>query len=200
MPSPCPPGLPGAYSVASYADSVRRLVLAYKERDAVGLRGSLAAALSTAVATAAHQRQPLALVPVPSTLAALRRRGFDPTLGLARSAARQLRQAGADAVVVPLLGHVRAVADSATLNAEQRQANLRGALIATRHHRALRGRVVVVVDDVITTGATIAEAARALRAAGVPPLAAATIAATARHNEVVRPGLHKPRPDDYGAG
>lgn len=199
MPSPCPVGLPNAYSVAPYADVVRTLLLAYKERDAVGLRGPLAAALATAVATAAPG-QPWILVPVPSTRAALRRRGFDPTSRLAQLAARRLRRVGAHAVVAPLLTHVRAVADSAGLTADQRQTNLHGALRATRPSPVARNRCLVLVDDVLTTGATMAEAARALRAVGLAPTAVATIAATQRHSEVVRPGLHKQRQDDYGAG
>jgi len=150
--------------------------------------------------TAARSDLPWALVPVPSTRAALRKRGFDPTHRLAQSAARQLRRAGADAVVVPLLTHVRAVADSAGLTADQRRINLHGALSATRDRRGARNRFLILVDDVLTTGATVAEAARALRAVDLAPTAAATIAATQRHHEVVRPGLHKMRQDDYGAG
>jgi predicted amidophosphoribosyltransferase len=69
------------------------------------------------------------------------------------------------------------VADQADLTAADRAANLSGAL---RARFDLRGSRVIVVDDVITTGATLAEAARALRAAGADVRAAAVVAATAR--------------------
>jgi predicted amidophosphoribosyltransferase len=79
---------------------------------------------------------------------------------------------------VRALGHQRRVADQAGLTAADRATNLSGAL---RVRQDLRGLRVVVVDDVITTGATLAEAARALRAAGAEVPAAAVIAATERH-------------------
>lgn len=78
---------------------------------------------------------------------------------------------------VPALEHRRRVADQAGLTAADRAANLSGALQARYDLRGLR---LIVVDDVITTGATLAEAARALRAAGAEVTAAAVIAATAR--------------------
>jgi predicted amidophosphoribosyltransferase len=78
------------------------------------------------------------------------------------------------------LTHRRRVADQAGLTATARAANLSGAL----HTRLdMRGHRVIVVDDVITTGATLAEAVRALRAAGAEVPACAVIAATERHGE-----------------
>jgi predicted amidophosphoribosyltransferase len=78
------------------------------------------------------------------------------------------------------LTHRRHVADQAGLTATARAANLSGAL----HSRLdLRGHRVVLVDDVITTGATLTEAARALRAAGAEVQACAVIAATERHTD-----------------
>jgi len=79
---------------------------------------------------------------------------------------------------VPALEHRRRVADQAGLTATDRAANLTGALQARLD---LHGVRVIIVDDVVTTGATLAEAARALRAAGAEVLAAAVIAATERH-------------------
>lgn len=78
---------------------------------------------------------------------------------------------------VQALEHRRRVADQAGLTASDRAANLAGAL---RARFDLRGQRVIVVDDVITTGATLAEAARALRAAGAEVPAAAVVAATGR--------------------
>ena len=93
--------------------------------------------------------------------------------------ARLAGDRGTPVVCVQALQHRRRVADQAGLNASDRAANLAGALQARFD---LRGQRVIVVDDVITTGATLAEAARALRAAGAEVPAAAVIAATSRRS------------------
>jgi predicted amidophosphoribosyltransferase len=112
------------------------------------------------------------LVPVPSSPAAVRARGQDHARRLARAAARTLPGVPAR----PLLRLTRAVADQAGLDTAARARNLSGALTA----RASAGLRVVVVDDVVTTGATLAEATRALQAAGAQVLGAAVVAATVR--------------------
>lgn len=90
-----------------------------------------------------------------------------------------LRATGVPVTCVPVLRHRRRVADQAGLGAAARSANLAGALQAIAPWR-VQGRRVVVVDDVITSGATLAEAARTLQAAGARVTAAATVAATPR--------------------
>jgi predicted amidophosphoribosyltransferase len=196
MPTPTPPGLPPSYAVADYSGPPRDLVLAYKERDLVALTRPLAAALAASVEGALATAHPgagsaVVVVPVPSTRAAVRRRGFDPVARLARPAVARLRGTGRAAVVVPALGHVRAVADSAGLTAPERAANLAGALGVRRGTAArIANRRVIVVDDVMTTGATVAEAARALRSVGAEVIGAAMIAATVRRTELVLAGLH----------
>lgn len=69
------------------------------------------------------------------------------------------------------------MADQSGLNVAQRAANLAGALAV---RRPVAGLEVVVVDDVMTTGATLVEAARALRAGGAQVRGAAVVAATRR--------------------
>lgn len=180
-PHPAPSGLPPSYAVAAYAGMVRTLLLAYKEEGVVTLGEPLGAALAGAVAAAAGADR-LALVPVPSTRRARRARGDDVVARLARVAARRLRADGRTATVVTALAHARPVADSARLTAAQRATNLAGAF--RLRHRAevvLGGHTVVVVDDLITTGATLAECSRLLRRCGVEVAAAATVAATQRH-------------------
>nr|WP_329883560.1 ComF family protein [Streptomyces sp. BE20] len=173
--------LPRVHAAAPYADPVRGLLLAHKERGALRLAGPLGDALARAVRSslgpdAGHAA--LLLVPVPSARAAVRARGHDPTLRLAGSAARALRRTGLDARAAPLLRHARPVADQTGLSAAGRRRNLHGALtVLPGAPRRLAGRLPVLVDDLVTTGASLAEAARALAAAGLPPGAAATVAA-----------------------
>jgi len=181
-PCPPPPGLPPVHAATPYADPVRQLLLAHKERGALRLAAPLGRALAAAVRSAAGAgAAPLLLVPVPSTRRSVRARGHDPMLRLAQAAARELRRTGIATRVAPALRQVRPVADQAGLDAAQRQHNLRGAL-AVPGHLAVRlvGHRLILVDDLVTTGASLAEATRALRAAGCPPRAAATVAATAR--------------------
>lgn len=182
-PAPCPPGLPPLWVVTDYVGAVRELLLGFKERGVTGLADSLARPLAAATLAAASPPigQPVVVVPVPSQRAAVRRRGDDVVALLARRTARELRRSGVDARAVPALVHRRPVADSAGLSAVERSANLRGALTVVPWLAAtLCPHEVVVVDDLVTTGATLCEATRALAASGIAVAGAATLAATRR--------------------
>jgi predicted amidophosphoribosyltransferase len=196
-PDPVPPGLLAPDPVPpwagrAYADPLRRMLVAYKDRD----RATLAAPLGTALAAVVEQAvldggtvaavpgaAGVELVPVPSSRASTRRRGRDVVADLARVAAGRLRRRGYDAGVVSRLVPARVVADQAGLSADERVANLHKAL-TTRGSGPAR-RAVVLVDDVLTTGATAAEAVRALRVGGVAAAAVAVVAATPRRRPVV---------------
>jgi len=178
-PVPPPPGFPPATAAASYDGVVRAALLAHKEHGRLALTAPLGRALAAAVAALDLVPGPLLLVPVPSAPREVRRRGHDHARRLAAAAATSLRSAGLDARPVPVLAHRRRVADQAGLDTAGRQANLRGAL---RVRRPVEGLAVVVVDDVVTTGATVTEAARALSAAGAQVRGAATVAASVRRS------------------
>lgn len=110
----------------------------------------------------AHRAEPLPqlLIPVPLSTPRLRRRGYNQALELARALTGVLRiglAAGA-------AWRTRETREQTRLDAAQRRNNVRGAFAVDA--AAVRGRHVALLDDVITTGATAAELARVLRAAG----------------------------------
>lgn len=166
-PVPEPPGLPVVHAAARYGDEVRAVLLAHKERGALALAAPLGVALAGAVrAGAVWGEGAVVLVPVPSARRAVRARGHDPARRIALAAARDLRSSGTPARVAAVLRQRRDVADQAGLNSRQRMENLAGALVVVSGGgRLLSGGPVVLVDDLMTTGASLAEAARAVRAA-----------------------------------
>ncbi|MGA8996128.1 MAG: phosphoribosyltransferase family protein, partial [Nocardioidaceae bacterium] len=103
----------------------------------------------------------------------------DPLLRTARVAAARLRARGTHARVRPLLVAAAPVRDQAGLAAVERSLNLAGSMRA-RVTGPAAGVSVVVVDDVLTTGATAREAQRALEVSGVSVAAVAVVAATRR--------------------
>ena len=178
-----PWGFPPTVAAAAYAGPVRPAVVAFKDRGRAELARPLGAALGLAVAAvlSAVPEGPVLLVPVPSSRAALRTRGRDHVRELAVAAVRELRAEGIRADVARILRRRGRVRDSAGLDAQQRRANLAGSFAL---RGALPGDVLtVLVDDVVTSGATLTEAAVALGGAGLPgalPVVAAVVAATPR--------------------
>ncbi|MFL6021895.1 MAG: ComF family protein [Marmoricola sp.] len=185
VPEPAPAGLPPVFTAGEYADLLRRLVLAHKEHRAFGLAVPLGVVLAAVLADALADlgapagTRPL-LVPVPSSRSATRARGHDPVRRMVIAAARAAR---GPTFAAPLLRVARKVADQAGLDARQRAANLDGRLAVSGRQLRLLARsggpvLPVLCDDVLTTGATLAEAQRALTAVGLPAALAVTVAAT----------------------
>jgi predicted amidophosphoribosyltransferase len=170
--------------VAPYEGPARAALTVHKEEAVLALARPLGRALALSVfgllardLAAGGAPGPIVLVPVPSRRQVTRARGYDPLLSVSRQARRALRRAGLDARLARSLRLTRKVEDQAGLDARARAANLERAFVA----RPVRGGLpAVVVDDIITTGATAVEANRALRAAGVEVLGIAVIAATPR--------------------
>jgi predicted amidophosphoribosyltransferase len=187
-PVPSPPGLARTTVAAPYDGLVREMIVGLKERQLLGLARPLGDLLVLAVdrhLAAAPAEAALLLVPVPSRPSSVRARGFDSTRALAARAARGLRARGRDADVAPLLRTRRGLQDQAGLDAAGRAANLAGALTCPspalrRLARRRSSAVVVLCDDVVTTGATAREAQRALAEAGLPIAGIAAVASTTR--------------------
>lgn len=182
-PRPRPAGLPETWTIAEYDGSVRDLLIGYKERSHLGLLDSLASALSVSLSAACvGAAGPVLVVPVPSSRAAVRLRGDDVVGVLVARATARIRRTGHQVRFAPALRQRPGVQDSAGLTAVARATNLHDALVVRPGWGGrLADATVVIADDLVTTGASLAEAARALRAADADVRAAATIAATARH-------------------
>ncbi|WUH93272.1 ComF family protein [Streptomyces sp. NBC_00433] len=190
-PTPEPPGLPPVYATGRYGDEVRAVLLAHKERGALGLARPLGTALAAAVRPLGVAGTVL-LVPVPSARRAVARRGHDATARMARAAAAALRRTGTPARAVALLRQRRAVADQSGLDAAGRAANLSGAVEAVGGCAALLSVAeVVLVDDLMTTGTSLSVAARAVSVAGGRVAGAAVVAGP--DGPEIHPGGHRRR-------
>jgi predicted amidophosphoribosyltransferase len=189
-PDPPPAGLPPVWVAGRYDGPIRAAILAYKERGRRDLAPALGGALARAVLHIpwVHVPSRLLLVPVPSRPALARLRGGDHVRRLAVHAAAQLRAAGIATSVASLLRVATRPRDAAGLTADDRAENVRGAFAPRRQISAEKDAAVVVVDDLITTGSTLAEAVNALRSAALSVAAGAAIAATQRlGSPVARP-------------
>ena len=193
-PTPAPAGFPLTATAGPYDDVHRGLLGAHKEDQAQMLTPLLGDRLAASVAELLTVRrvpydEPVILVPVPSATWAVRERGFDATAALAKRAVRRL-SAERPVRTVGLLAQHRGLADQSGLDAAERTANLRGGLRLRRSRwfpGGLRvagvrpdGPALVVVDDLVTTGASLTEAVRCLAEAGFEVLGAATVSATVR--------------------
>lgn len=158
-------------SAAPHAGPPARLVASFKDAGRTGSASVLASALLTALEAGAQHvaprtGAPVLVVPVPSSPTAIRRRGFEPLVLISRAARLPVTHG---------LRLTRRVQDQTELSAIDRRRNVNGSMAALP---VARGREVVLLDDVVTTGATLAEAARAVTAAGGKVLFAATITST----------------------
>ncbi|OBA83182.1 phosphoribosyltransferase [Mycobacterium sp. 1164966.3] len=161
------------FALGRYAGARRRAILALKEHG----RADLAAPLAYVLAVGVHRLlswgivdAPLTIVPAPTRRSAARRRGGDPVGRMVVAAA-----AGHPGIAVADALRMKPMArDSVGLGTSARERNIAGRV-------RLRGRPprteVMVVDDVVTTGATARESVRVLHAAGVHVSAVLTLAA-----------------------
>ena len=165
------PGVP-VFALGRYAGPRREAIVAVKERG----RRDLIAPLARALALGVHHlagwgvlTAPLTLVPAPTRRSAARRRGGDPVARMAAAAFAACPDVG----VVAALRTSAGVRDSAGLSGPDRERNIAGRVRLTR---PVPAGEVLVVDDIVTTGATAREAVRVLGAAGVPVAAVLALA------------------------
>ncbi|MBI5884982.1 MAG: ComF family protein [Deltaproteobacteria bacterium] len=153
-----PPPFVQAVSAYLYEGAVLSAVSAFK----FNARVSLAAGLGALSAEAARfDAAPQLVLPVPLHVARLRRRGFNQSLLLAQEVASTLSLP----IDYTLLSRVRETASQTGLKAADRRINVKGAFAVARPDN-VKGRRVLLVDDVMTTGSTVRECAAVLKSAG----------------------------------
>ena len=162
-----------------YDEAARRLILPFKHGDRTALAGPIARHMARAGAALLAQAD--LLVPVPLHPSRLRTRGYNQSALLARHLAK-----GTGRPWLPdTLRRIRATTSLGEMGAAQRRVAVAGAFtVAPRHTPRLTGRRILLIDDVLTSGATADACAEALLAAGataVDVLAAARVPAPRGH-------------------
>ncbi|KAA1251392.1 ComF family protein [Mycobacterium simiae] len=160
------------FALGGYAGARRQAILAIKEHG----RRDLVAPLARALAIGVHRLlcwgmidTPLTLVPAPTRRSAARQRGGDPVTRMARAAV-----AGHPDISVVQALRMRALArDSVGLGISARERNIAGRVLL----RTRPSTEVLIVDDIVTTGATVRESVRVLQGAGVRVVAVLAVAA-----------------------
>lgn len=159
---PClrtPPAFEKVHLVGLYQGSLKQAIHTFKYRDDPALAASLGRMLADRLSEALDDFQPERIIPVPLHASRLRRRGYNQALELAKPVARILRVP----LAAKLLERVRPTLPQQGLEARARQTNLHQAFAL---RTPLDNADVLLVDDVMTTGATARECSLALRRGG----------------------------------
>jgi predicted amidophosphoribosyltransferase len=168
------PGVP-VFALGRYAGARRQVIVAMKDRG----RSDLITPLAHALAFGVHRLLtwglldvPLTIVPAPTRSWAARRRGGDPVTRIATLAAVR----HPNITVVRALRLKALARDSAGLDSSARERNVAGKVLLTSRRVPVGGEILLV-DDIVTTGATARESVRVLQAAGARVSAVLALAA-----------------------
>jgi ComF family protein len=165
------PGLDGAAFVGPHAGPLREMILALKFRQREALAAPLARLLAERLAEVQEQWRVEAVLPVPCHPRRRRERGLDHTAllaaGLARQAGLPLER---DAV-----RRTRYTVPQVQLQPDERRQNIDASVFAVPNPERVRGRRLLLVDDVATTGSTLLACAEALRRDGAAAVFALTV-------------------------
>lgn len=173
-----PPAFDAAVAAVNYGYPWSALLMQFKFQQDPGAAHALAQLLARAPGAAQALAAATLIVPVPLSRERLRERGFNQAALLARALARSQ---GAPACATELLQRARHTPAQSGLQRAQRLGNLRGAFsVPPQRSAQARGQRVLLVDDILTTGATLDAAAQALRQAGAIHICAMVVARTLR--------------------
>ena len=178
-----PPAFERAVAYAVYEDRMRAAIHALKYERMHPAARRLGAMLAQAIVKLAGEAPAeLLVVPVPLHRSKYNERGFNQARALAAAAIRALRKSHPEwrlTLAAKTLMRLRATETQAGLSPRQRRQNVRGAF-QVADTEAVQGRDVLLVDDILTTGATARAASLALRRAGAKTVWVATLARAGR--------------------
>lgn len=168
-----------AVAYGSYEGGLRELIHLLKYGGVRPATNVLGRMLADAIAELKFDSsaEPIAVIPVPLYHARLRDREFNQAETIARAAMKFIPASSGLRLCPGVLRRKRETASQTGLTRHQRRENVRGAFVVTQPE-IIKGRQVLVVDDVYTTGATVSECARVLRRAGATKVWVATVART----------------------
>lgn len=160
-------GLTG-FATCEYNANVAKLIHEFKEGHQTSVAKVMTPAMSEAIGH--FESEKIVLVPIPSKRESFSTRGFEPASVLAKALARQVAKDRKELLRVErLLSFSQVVADQASLSGQDRRTNLVGSMVAKEPRKNQSGGKtrVILVDDIVTTGSTIAEGYRCLSVIGV---------------------------------
>lgn len=172
-----PPRFDRLASALRFEGEARRMTLDFKFNSHLWMRDDFADWLEAAVRARFDPAAIDAIVPMPISVWHRLDRGFNQSRVLAFALARRFSRR----LLAGALGRTGRFRRQSGLNEDERRENVKGTFIC-RAPELVRGRTLLVIDDIVTTGATLSECAGTLKAAGAARVWCATLARTVRES------------------